>query len=81
MLHMFQEPVFKKVKEMQPGDCFRCEFEKSGHYENFVFEKCEPLHQNTKINCHRIDCASQEVVDLNPIDRCILKVIGKEITK
>lgn len=81
MLHMFQEPVIKKATDMQPGDIFRCEFGKPKNIVHFVFEKCEPLHQNTKITCHRIDCASQEVVDLNPIDRCILKVIGKEITK
>ena len=79
MIHSFQKPVLKKVTEMQPGDYFRCEFENFGHYASFVFESCEPLHQNTKITCHRVGCASQVIVNFDSIENCTFEVIGKEV--
>lgn len=78
----FDEPIYKKLTEIQQGDVIYTEF---GDYDNYIqaifdnFEKTKP--NISKISFHYSDGRFDEMYGFSNIDTTEYKIIGKEIQK
>lgn len=78
----FDEPIYKKLTEIQQGDVIYTEFGDYGNYIQAIFDDFEKTKPNiSKISFHYPDGRFEEMYGFLNFYTTEYKIIGKEIQK
>ena len=81
-IEYFDEPIYKKLTEIQQGDVIYTEFGDYGNYIQAIFDNFEKTKSNmSKISFYYSDGRFDEMYGFLNIDTTEYKIIGKEIQK
>ena len=81
-IEYFDEPIYKKLTEIQQGDVIYTELGDYGNYIQAIFDDFEKIKPNiSKISFHYPDGRFEEMYGFLNIDTTEYKIIGKEIQK
>lgn len=81
-IEYFDEPIYKKLTEIQQGDVIYTEFGDYGNYIQAIFDNFEKTKSNmSKISFHYSDGRFDEMYGILYTDPTKYKIIGKEIQK